>query len=86
MTPAAVSTCLCRARPHRGAILPYRPGGIEMLKPRPIAFRLWGSIDVFKTLRRSYPMESGVERVGIYLRAFVLNVDDICTVDACWWT
>ena len=48
-----------------------------------MAFRLWGSMEVLMTLRRSYPMESGVDRDGTYLMGFVLKVEDILMTLEC---
>ena len=79
MTPPATSIWLCRANPLRGAILPYSPGGIAIAIPRGTALRPCGGMDVAFGDVRSYPIDSGVERDGMYTWAVPLAVDVMWT-------
>ena len=83
MTPAATSMPFLRANPLRGAMRPYNPGGMAIWKPRLIAFRDCGGILVFTALKRSYPIEPGVDRLGSAVIGLVLKEEEIWTVDEC---
>ena len=44
-------------------------------------FRECGGIDLLTALLRSYPIDSGVDLLGTYFKAFVLYVDEMFTVE-----
>ena len=68
-----------RASPLRGAIRPYRPGGIAIEIPSGTAFLPCGGMEVALGDVRSYPIESGVERLGMYVVPLPLRVDVMWT-------
>eukprot|EP00957_Ditylum_brightwellii_P013227 998279-Ditylum_brightwellii.AAC.1 len=74
MAPAPTSMLCLRARPLRGAILPYKPSGMAIDSPVGMALWEFGDVEVSEMANISYPTDLGVARFGRN-SCFFLSVD-----------